>query len=155
MDGVAVWPQHRGRARRVRRAVQPRHRRRAGAAGGALFADGRADPRPVAGRALRRRPPRAARDVRTGGDVARDGVPPLTATVDLHLHSTASDGELAPAEVVARARAAGLAAMALTDHDTLAGLPEARTAGARLGVRVVAGCEFSTAAPWGEMHVLG
>lgn len=56
---------------------------------------------------------------------------------------------------MARARAAGLAAMALTDHDTLAGLPEARTAGARLGVRVVAGCEFSTAAPWGEMHVLG
>ena len=51
---------------------------------------------------------------------------------------------------------AGLAAFALTDHDTLAGLPEALAAGERLGVRVVAGCEFSTMAPWGgEMHVLG
>jgi predicted metal-dependent phosphoesterase TrpH len=56
---------------------------------------------------------------------------------------------------VASARDAGLAAIALTDHDTLAGIPEARAAGERLGVRVVAGCEFSTAAPWGEMHVLG
>jgi predicted metal-dependent phosphoesterase TrpH len=51
--------------------------------------------------------------------------------------------------------AAGLRAIALTDHDTLAGLPEALAAGARFGVRVVAGCEFSVAAPWGEMHVLG
>lgn len=57
--------------------------------------------------------------------------------------------------MVARAHRAGLQAMALTDHDTLAGLPEARAAGERLGVRVVVGCEFSTAAPWGEMHVLG
>lgn len=57
--------------------------------------------------------------------------------------------------MVARAKAAGLTAMALTDHDTLAGVPEARAAGERLGVRVVTGCEFSVAAPWGEMHVLG
>jgi predicted metal-dependent phosphoesterase TrpH len=56
---------------------------------------------------------------------------------------------------VERARAAGLAAIALTDHDTVAGVPAAVAAGERLGVRVVAGCEFSTAAPWGEMHVLG
>ena len=54
-----------------------------------------------------------------------------------------------------RARGAGLAAIALTDHDTVAGVPAAAEAGERLGVRVVAGCEFSTAAPWGEMHVLG
>lgn len=45
--------------------------------------------------------------------------------------------------------------MALTDHDTLAGVPEAVAAGQSCGVRVVAGCEFSAAAPWGEMHVLG
>ena len=45
--------------------------------------------------------------------------------------------------------------MALTDHDTVAGIPEAVDAGERLGVRVISGCEFSTAAPWGEMHVLG
>jgi predicted metal-dependent phosphoesterase TrpH len=57
--------------------------------------------------------------------------------------------------VVARAAARGLSAIALTDHDTVAGVPAAETAGARLGVRVVAGCEFSVAAPWGEMHVLG
>jgi 3',5'-nucleoside bisphosphate phosphatase len=57
--------------------------------------------------------------------------------------------------VVERAAAAGLAAISLTDHDTVAGVPAAVAAGERLGVRVVAGCEFSTAAPWGEMHVLG
>jgi Predicted metal-dependent phosphoesterases (PHP family) len=96
-------------------------------------------------------------------DRARNGVPPLTSAgaptaaglVDLHVHSTASDGSLAPEAVVGRARSAGLAAMALTDHDTLAGVPAAVAAGERLGVRVVGGCEFSSAAPWGEMHVLG
>jgi predicted metal-dependent phosphoesterase TrpH len=75
--------------------------------------------------------------------------------VDLHVHSTASDGSLPPEAVVARARAAGLAAIALTDHDTVAGVPAAIAAGETLGVRVVGGCEFSCAAPWGEMHVLG
>lgn len=75
--------------------------------------------------------------------------------VDLHVHSTASDGSLSPDAVVARARAAGLAAIALTDHDTVAGVPAAIEAGETLGVRVVGGCEFSCAAPWGEMHVLG
>ena len=75
--------------------------------------------------------------------------------IDLHMHSTASDGALPPEEVVGRAASAGLSAIALTDHDTLAGLPAAVEAGQRLQVRVVAGCEFSTMAPWGEMHVLG
>jgi len=77
------------------------------------------------------------------------------ARVDLHLHSTASDGAFPPEEVVARASLAGLKAMALTDHDTLEGVPAAIAAGNRLGIRVIAGCEFSTTAPWGEMHVLG
>jgi predicted metal-dependent phosphoesterase TrpH len=76
-------------------------------------------------------------------------------TIDLHLHSTASDGKVSPEGVVSRARAAGLVAIALTDHDTLAGIPEALAAGEQCGIRVVAGCEFSVAAPWGEMHVLG
>jgi hypothetical protein len=76
-------------------------------------------------------------------------------TIDLHVHSTASDGSLAPEAVVKRALAAGLGAIALTDHDTLGGIPEALAAGERLGVRVIGGCEFSAAAPWGEMHVLG
>ena len=75
--------------------------------------------------------------------------------MDLHVHSTASDGSLPPERVVARAHAAGLTAIALTDHDTVAGVPAAMAAGAQLGVRVVGGCEFSSAAPWGEMHVLG
>jgi 3',5'-nucleoside bisphosphate phosphatase len=96
-------------------------------------------------------------------DRARDGVPPLSSpgrasageTIDLHVHSTASDGSLSPEGVVRRAAAAKLGAIALTDHDTLAGVPEAIQAGERYGVRVVGGCEFSTAAPWGEMHVLG
>lgn len=60
-----------------------------------------------------------------------------------------------PEAVVARARAVGLAAIALTDHDTLAGVPAAVAEGSRLGVRVVSGCEFSVTASWGEMHVLG
>jgi predicted metal-dependent phosphoesterase TrpH len=75
--------------------------------------------------------------------------------IDLHIHSTASDGELPPEAVVGRAAAAGVAAMALTDHDTLAGVPAAIAAGERVGIRVIGGCEFSVAAPWGEMHVLG
>jgi predicted metal-dependent phosphoesterase TrpH len=96
-------------------------------------------------------------------DRARDGIPPLRpatepapgATVDLHVHTTASDGSLPPERVVERARAAGLAAIALTDHDTVAGVPAGLEAGSRLGLRVISGCEFSVAAPWGEMHVLG
>lgn len=76
-------------------------------------------------------------------------------TIDLHVHSTASDGSLSPGGVVKRAAGAGLRAIALTDHDTLAGVPEAIAAGEHYGVRVVGGCEFSALAPWGEMHVLG
>jgi predicted metal-dependent phosphoesterase TrpH len=51
--------------------------------------------------------------------------------------------------------AAGVVAMALTDHDTVAGVPEAVAEGERVGLRVICGCEFSVAAPWGEMHLLG
>lgn len=54
-----------------------------------------------------------------------------------------------------QAREAGLAALALTDHDTLAGVPAADAAGRTLGLRVVAGCEFSVRVAWGEMHLLG
>jgi hypothetical protein len=75
--------------------------------------------------------------------------------IDLHCHSTASDGVLAPAQVVQVAATLGLAAMALTDHDTTAGLPDAQAAGVRLGVEVVGGCEFSVGVEWGEMHLLG
>jgi predicted metal-dependent phosphoesterase TrpH len=54
-----------------------------------------------------------------------------------------------------RAKAAGLAAIALTDHDTTDGVEEAARAGEALAIRVVAGCEFSVKAPWGELHLLG
>ncbi|MEK7401651.1 MAG: PHP domain-containing protein [Gemmatimonadota bacterium] len=75
--------------------------------------------------------------------------------VDLHAHSTASDGSRPPREVVHAAKAAGLAAIALTDHDTLAGLEEAQAAAAGLGVRVVAGVELSAVESDQETHILG
>lgn len=75
--------------------------------------------------------------------------------VDLHMHSTASDGSLPPGAVVGAAAAAGLAAIALTDHDTVAGVAEAREAGAQLGVRVVAGVELSAVDGGAETHLLG
>jgi 3',5'-nucleoside bisphosphate phosphatase len=57
--------------------------------------------------------------------------------------------------VARRARAARLAAIALTDHDTTEGVAAAAREGAALGVRVIPGCEFSVRAPWGELHLLG
>jgi len=63
--------------------------------------------------------------------------------IDLHTHSTASDGTLTPAELMRAAQKAELAAIALTDHDTFAGLPEARAEAARLDLELVPGCELS------------
>ncbi|MHB1072351.1 MAG: PHP domain-containing protein [Gemmatimonadaceae bacterium] len=80
---------------------------------------------------------------------------PSPALVDLHMHSTASDGATAPADVVAEAQRVGLAAIALTDHDTLAGLAEARAAGATAGIRVIAGVELSAVEGEQETHLLG
>jgi predicted metal-dependent phosphoesterase TrpH len=73
---------------------------------------------------------------------------------DLHLHTTASDGLLAPEEVVRRAAEAGLVCIAVTDHDTCAGVAHAREEGRKLGLPVVAGAEFS-AEHAGELHILG
>lgn len=77
--------------------------------------------------------------------------------IDLHLHSTASDGILPPAQVVEAAEAAGLLVIALTDHDTVAGVQEALVAGERLGVRVIRGVELSAheGESGREVHVLG
>jgi predicted metal-dependent phosphoesterase TrpH len=75
--------------------------------------------------------------------------------IDLHVHSNASDGTYAPAEVVRRAKEGGLAAIALTDHDTIDGLAEAVAAGERYGVEVIPGVEVSARFPGGSMHVLG
>jgi len=63
--------------------------------------------------------------------------------IDLHTHSTASDGTLPPAELMRAAKKAELAAIALTDHDTFAGLPEARAEAAKLDLELVPGCELS------------
>lgn len=77
------------------------------------------------------------------------------AFVDLQVHTTASDGALAPAAVVEAAAAAQLHAIAITDHDTVDGLEEATAAGARLGVRIVPGVELSTHFEDEELHLLG
>jgi 3',5'-nucleoside bisphosphate phosphatase len=76
------------------------------------------------------------------------------AFVDLHTHSTASDGTLAPEGVVEAAERCGLTALALTDHDTIEGVPAARVAGERLGVRVIAGVELSAFQEDNEIHLL-
>lgn len=75
--------------------------------------------------------------------------------VDLHMHSTASDGALAPAELMARAAAAGVDLVALTDHDCVDGLDEARDAAARLGMAWVSGVELSAQWQGHTVHVLG
>ncbi|GLX68385.1 PHP domain-containing protein [Paenibacillus glycanilyticus] len=73
---------------------------------------------------------------------------------DLHNHTTASDGTMSPATVVARAKAAGLAAIAITDHDTMAGVEEAMAEGSKLGLIVVPGVELSTVADGRDIHIL-
>ncbi|HEX7122082.1 MAG TPA: PHP domain-containing protein, partial [Gemmatimonadaceae bacterium] len=77
------------------------------------------------------------------------------AFVDLHLHSTASDGTDTPAEVVRTAHGAGLAALALTDHDTVDGIAEAQETARSLGIRLVPGVELSVYEGTTEMHLLG
>lgn len=75
--------------------------------------------------------------------------------VDLHCHSTASDGALAPAEVVRRAAANGVTVLALTDHDQLSGLAEARSAAAEAGIGFVDGVEVSVTWRGATIHVVG
>jgi len=74
--------------------------------------------------------------------------------IDLHSHTTASDGRLSPTELVERARAAGVTHLAVTDHDTVAGLAEALAA-APPGLEVIAGIEISTSIGDVDIHVLG
>lgn len=74
---------------------------------------------------------------------------------DLHCHSTASDGMLPPAEVVARAHANGVTTLALTDHDGLSGLPEAQAAAKALGLNLVPGTEISVEWDDHSVHIVG
>jgi len=79
----------------------------------------------------------------------------LSGAIDLHLHSRASDGLLAPAALVAHAAARGVRVLALTDHDTLAGLDEAQAAAAELRVRFVRGIELSVSHGGHALHIVG
>lgn len=79
----------------------------------------------------------------------------LSARVDLHAHSTASDGELTPAALVQYARERGLSALALTDHDTVDGLDAAIQAARGTGLELVPGVELSCDVPKNEVHILG
>jgi predicted metal-dependent phosphoesterase TrpH len=74
---------------------------------------------------------------------------------DLHTHTTASDGLYSPEELVRAAREAGLAAVAVTDHDTVAGVEQAMRAGEKWGIDVIPGVEISSLAEGKEIHVLG
>jgi predicted metal-dependent phosphoesterase TrpH len=75
--------------------------------------------------------------------------------VDLHLHTTASDGVMSPSEIVRYAKAKGLQAIAITDHDTIEGLEEGLSEGKRIGLEVIPGIEISAAHSPGSMHLLG
>lgn len=75
--------------------------------------------------------------------------------IDLHLHTTASDGRSAPRDVVGAAARARLAIVAITDHDTVAGLAEAASACGEEGLRFVPGVEISTTRGESEVHLLG
>ncbi len=80
---------------------------------------------------------------------------PAVLRIDLHAHSTASDGTASPTQFVETAALAGLNVVALTDHDTVAGVAEAMAAAAPLGVRVVPGVELSVMDGKDEVHLLG
>ncbi len=75
--------------------------------------------------------------------------------IDLHLHTTHSDGSFSTAEVMAFAKQAGLAALAITDHDIVDGIPEATAIGKELGIEVVPGVEISSRLGESELHILG
>ncbi len=80
----------------------------------------------------------------------------MTFKVDLHSHSTVSDGLDSPARLVEKMRQAGVSALALTDHDALGGLPEARIAAAAAGLQLIPGAEISADASNGDdVHILG
>src|SRR5436190_17391207 len=75
--------------------------------------------------------------------------------IDLHLHTTASDGALSPSELVERSRSAQLTVIAITDHDTTAGACAARGPAAEAGLELVPGIEVSAVAEGRDVHMLG
>src|ERR1700693_4289671 len=79
----------------------------------------------------------------------------MTNYIDLHTHSTASDGIYTPTELLHRAQEVGLRVLALTDHDTTGGVEEAAKAAAALDIDFIPGIEINTDVSGGEVHVLG
>jgi predicted metal-dependent phosphoesterase TrpH len=74
--------------------------------------------------------------------------------IDLHAHTTASDGSLSPRELVELAKKSGITALGITDHDTVDGIDEALRAGREEGLDIVPGLEFSAEYEPGTMHIL-
>jgi len=79
----------------------------------------------------------------------------LSSAIDLHIHSTFSDGVYTPAEIVDLAKSQGVSAIAITDHDTAAGTDEAMRRGAEIGIEVISGIEISSWYGDISMHILG
>jgi predicted metal-dependent phosphoesterase TrpH len=75
--------------------------------------------------------------------------------IDLHLHTTASDGRSTPETLVQRAAAAGITKLAVTDHDTTAGIEPVRASAARFGIEVIAGIEITSVHDGKDVHMLG
>jgi 3',5'-nucleoside bisphosphate phosphatase len=75
--------------------------------------------------------------------------------IDLHSHTTASDGQHSPTELLSLAAAAGVTQLAVTDHDTVAGLAEAQRAASSLGITLIPGIELSAFVNRREVHILG
>jgi len=75
--------------------------------------------------------------------------------IDLHLHTTASDGRLSPAQLVARASAAGLTTISVTDHDTVAAIAEVTEVAAAVNIQVVPGIEITAVDDGRDVHMLG
>ena len=79
----------------------------------------------------------------------------MTEYIDLHVHSNISDGTMTPEQVVKLAADSGLAAIALTDHDTIDGIEEAVKAGEEYGVKIIPGIEISAEYKGSDLHILG
>ena len=75
--------------------------------------------------------------------------------IDLHVHTTASDGQFSPSQIIQMAVDKGLSRIAITDHDTAAGLEEAKAAAQELKINFLAGTELNISFPTGEFHLLG
>ena len=75
--------------------------------------------------------------------------------IDLHVHTTASDGQYSPSEIIFKAKEKNLTAIAITDHDTIDGLEEGKKAAENSGIKFIPGVELNIKNPTGEFHLLG